>query len=196
MTDLEELKRRIEAGIPGVKATLDLPANPRAGGFLHLTLNDRGADVEWEPQSAFGVSSRDRKPIFGEGPDEVYYDIVAAVRRVEDVLLRGQPTRPTADLLLQDLRTRVGMSQVELAKALSVTQPTLSKIERRRDVLMSTVIKVVEGLGGTLEINARFPTGMVRVALLGEPKGASRKVASPNRRTRRPLRKTRQRAKS
>lgn len=179
MTDLEVLKKEIETRIPGVKAKLDVPTNPRAGGFLDLSLNGRGVVVEWTPCSFFGISSDAPDPIPFEAPDEVYHDIPSATKRLAELLLEGQQTQSRSELLLQNLRTRIGMSQVELANALRISQPTLSKIERRPDMLLSTIIKVVKGLGGMLEITANFPTGRVQIALINPSKPW--KVKSPKR---------------
>jgi DNA-binding XRE family transcriptional regulator len=190
MTDLELLKKEIEARIPGVKAALEVPKNPRAGGFLDLSLNGRGVVVEWTPCSLFGISSDAPDPIPFEPPDEIYHDIPSATKRLIELLLGGQQTQARAELLLQNLRTKMGMSQVELATALRISQPTLSKIERRPDMLLSTIIKVVKGLGGMLEINARFPTGRVQIALINPTKPRPGKM--PKRPARPPKRKSRQ----
>ena len=185
MNPIEALKAKIESKIPEVKASITAPPNPTGTRFLYVTFGDRQAVVEWVPLGGgLGISSFDREPIFGEGADETYYSIEKAAERLKEVLADRQATQPTADVLLDKLRARIGMSQVELANALGISQPTLSKIERRRDMLLSTIIKVVKGLGGILEINARFPTGRVRIALIDPSKpvkGKSRKRAAVRR---------------
>ena len=191
MNPIEALMTEVESRIPGAKGSIDSPPSPTGSRFLYLEYQDREAVVEWAPLGGgFGVSSFDREPIFGEAADEFYYSIEKAAERLKEVLVDRQATQPTADVLLDKLRSKIGMSQVELANALGISQPTLSKIERRRDMLLSTIIKVVKGLGGMLEITARFPTGRVRIALIDPSKPGP--VKTPKREGKLRGRKTRQ----
>jgi DNA-binding XRE family transcriptional regulator len=76
-------------------------------------------------------------------------------------------------LRLKQLRERWGLSQQELAKILNVSQPAVSKLEDRPDVMLSTLRQYVESLGGNLEILATFPDRRPAVRLeigeTGEP---------------------------
>jgi DNA-binding XRE family transcriptional regulator len=58
---------------------------------------------------------------------------------------------------LKDLRNAVERTQEELAKSLGVGQDTISRIERRSDMLLSTLRRYVEAMGGKLELVAEFP---------------------------------------
>lgn len=58
---------------------------------------------------------------------------------------------------LKDLRQAVEKTQVDLARALGVGQDTISRLEQRSDMLLSTLRRYVEGMGGRLELVARFP---------------------------------------
>ncbi|MGD9765901.1 MAG: helix-turn-helix domain-containing protein [Candidatus Binatia bacterium] len=71
------------------------------------------------------------------------------------------------ELDLQELRRFVGMTQVQLAQAIKMTQAQVSQIEGRGDHLLSTLQRVVHALGGDLEIWARFCNRSVRVRALG-----------------------------
>lgn len=53
----------------------------------------------------------------------------------------------------------------ELAKRLDVKQATVSKLEQRDEVLVSTLKRVVAALGGKLEIVARFSDGPLTLDL-------------------------------
>jgi transcriptional regulator with XRE-family HTH domain len=55
---------------------------------------------------------------------------------------------------LREVRERAELSQSELAANLGVTQSAVAKIERREDVLLSTLIAYVKAAGGRYEINA------------------------------------------
>ena len=58
---------------------------------------------------------------------------------------------------LKDMREAFAHTQVELAQSLGVGQDTISRLERRSDMLLSTLRHYVEAMGGRLELVARFP---------------------------------------
>jgi DNA-binding XRE family transcriptional regulator len=66
-------------------------------------------------------------------------------------------------MLLAELRRLAGKTQVEIAASMGITQPTLSQLESQDDMQVSTLQRIVEALGGELEIIAKLPTR--RVAL-------------------------------
>ena len=61
------------------------------------------------------------------------------------------------EMSLSDLRRAHKLTQATVAKALDVNQDQISRIEKRSDLLLSTLRKYVEGLGGTLTLTAEFP---------------------------------------
>ena len=73
-----------------------------------------------------------------------------------------------AELPLAELREALKMTQATLAEALDVEQGSVSKMERRTDMYLSTLRRYIEAMGGTLEIVAHFPDGNVRIKNLGE----------------------------
>lgn len=58
---------------------------------------------------------------------------------------------------LKDLRQAVERTQEDLAANLGVGQDTISRIERRSDMLLSTLRRYIEAVGGQLDLVARFP---------------------------------------
>jgi transcriptional regulator with XRE-family HTH domain len=58
---------------------------------------------------------------------------------------------------LKEVREAVERTQEDLAARLGVGQDTVSRIERRSDILLSTLRRYVEAMGGELELIARFP---------------------------------------
>ena len=58
---------------------------------------------------------------------------------------------------LKDLRQAVAQTQEDLASALGVGQDSISRLEQRSDMLLSTLRRYVESMGGTLELVAQFP---------------------------------------
>ncbi len=67
------------------------------------------------------------------------------------------------ELLLSELRKLAGKSQRQVAEVLGIKQPSLSKLEKQSDMQISTLRRIVEALGGELEVVARFPAGTVRI---------------------------------
>ena len=61
------------------------------------------------------------------------------------------------ELSLRDLRRAREMTQVHVAKELGINQETVSRIERRTDLLLSTLSSYVEAVGGRLRLIAEFP---------------------------------------
>lgn len=72
------------------------------------------------------------------------------------------------EMLLSEVRRNAGKSQRELAEALGVKQPSLSKLEKQSDMQISTLRRIVAALGGELEVVARFPRGRVKITQFGK----------------------------
>ena len=68
-----------------------------------------------------------------------------------------------AEMLLAELRKLAGLTQEELAAAMGITQPSLSKLENQDDMQISTLRRLIEALGGQLEIIAHLPGGDISV---------------------------------
>jgi len=58
---------------------------------------------------------------------------------------------------LKDLRLAAQQTQEQLAATLGVGQDTISRLEKRSDMLLSTLRHYVQGMGGKLELVAQFP---------------------------------------
>jgi len=67
------------------------------------------------------------------------------------------------EMKLQELRKARNITQVELAKAMSVEQAAVSKLERREDMYISTLRDYVRALGGELRLAASFPDADIQV---------------------------------
>jgi predicted XRE-type DNA-binding protein len=104
------------------------------------------------------------KPISSTHPKSSFDELVdrtttkktkaKASRRAQELL---------EELLLSEIRQLAGKSQQEIAETLGMKQPSLSKLEKQADMQISTLRKIVEALGGKLEILARFPKGTVKI---------------------------------
>jgi len=64
---------------------------------------------------------------------------------------------------LAELRTAMDMTQESLANALHVKQASISKMERRSDMYISALRKIIEAMGGELQIVAKMPNGNVKI---------------------------------
>jgi DNA-binding XRE family transcriptional regulator len=61
------------------------------------------------------------------------------------------------EMTLQELRQAPKLTQVRMAKALGISQDGVSRLEKRSDLLLSTLRKSVEAMGGNLSLVAEFP---------------------------------------
>jgi transcriptional regulator with XRE-family HTH domain len=60
------------------------------------------------------------------------------------------------EMTLRDLRKARKLTQARVAKVLGVTQDSVSRLEKRTDLLLSTLRKTVKAMGGTVRIIAEF----------------------------------------
>ena len=67
------------------------------------------------------------------------------------------------EMPLQELRQARKLSQEAIATVLGAKQASISKLEHRTDMYVSTLRSYIEAMGGTLEIVAQFPDGEVRI---------------------------------
>lgn len=89
---------------------------------------------------------------------------------------------------LRKMRTARGLTQVRIAELMHIRQESVSRIESRSDLLLSTLRSYVEAMGGSLRLTVEFPDGAAaELSSLGgqvddrgdEPKhgGAKRELA-------------------
>lgn len=86
-------------------------------------------------------------------------------------------TSMIAEMALPELRRALDVSQEDLAKLLKVSQASVSKLENRSDLHLSSIVAYIEALGGELELVARFPKkpageDVVRLRTFGEKRAA------------------------
>lgn len=72
------------------------------------------------------------------------------------------------ELALRHLREARAFTQQNMATMLDLDQASISKIERRSDMLLSTLRSYVEAMGGSLRLTAEFADGAVELATIGE----------------------------
>jgi predicted transcriptional regulator len=69
-----------------------------------------------------------------------------------------------AEMLLAEIRKEAGFTQEDLAATLGVKQPSLSKLESQDDMQISTLQRLIQALGGQLELIAHMPGGDIRIS--------------------------------
>ena len=87
---------------------------------------------------------------------------------VEDKIARLQPERRrrveerAAELVaetmtVRELRRALQLTQARVATELGITQDGVSRLEQRNDLLLSSLRRTIEAMGGSLSLIARFP---------------------------------------
>jgi DNA-binding XRE family transcriptional regulator len=125
---------------------------------------DRGAFVRGSERLG---AVRDRHPELANAVE---------VRRAE----RRQADRAHA-MGLAVIRQAANLTQTELASILGVGQAAIAKIEKRPDLLLSTLNRYLEGLGGRASVVVDFGDGASRVEVALE--ALIRKSVEPPRTT-------------
>ena len=82
------------------------------------------------------------------------------------------------EMALNELREAVNLTQESLAETLGVKQASISKMERRSDMYLSTLRKIIEAMGGELEIVANMPDGPVRIRQFKQIRRVTEQVAA------------------
>ena len=82
--------------------------------------------------------------------------------------VEARVVKAIAEMPLDQLRSARQMTQTRLAELLNVDQGSVSKMEKRTDMYLSTLRSYVEAMGGTLEVRAVFPDGEVKIDMLNK----------------------------
>lgn len=90
---------------------------------------------------------------------------------------QAKANRMIAEMPLDELREALKLTQESLAENLHINQAAVSKVEKRTDMLISTLRKMIEAMGGELEIRAVLPAGVVRINQFEEIRRPARRKA-------------------
>lgn len=92
-------------------------------------------------------------------------------KKNEGKVMARHPADAIPRVSLKGLRKAANLTQEDLAAALEVGQDTISRLEKRSDMLVSTLLHYVESVGGQLALVAAFPDrGPVIIELPGAKK--------------------------
>ena len=85
-------------------------------------------------------------------------DIIKALPRDRRQKVEARAKELIAEeMTRQQLRLLRKRTQVEVAAALGITQDSVSRLEQRADILLSTLRRYIQAMGGNLSILAEFP---------------------------------------
>ncbi len=154
-TQIRRFSAELTKRVRGVHVSEDPPA--RSGGiwYLDASYRNRSAVVEWHPRKGFGLS-RSKEAIYGEGPHEVFTDPLATARRTAELLLENGYTAPPSEAPIARIRLLRGLSQEDLARRLHVRQAAVSKLERKSNVQIGTLRRVIRALGARLVMRVEW----------------------------------------
>ena len=113
-------------------------------------------------------------------------DVVAALPKARRARIAAR-SRALHDEVesLSELRRVVGKAQIEIAAALKVRQPTVSRLVKQTDMYLSTLRSYVEAMGGRLELTVHLPRHaplrLDRLGSLGPEAGSSATSGMPGR---------------
>jgi transcriptional regulator with XRE-family HTH domain len=89
------------------------------------------------------------------------------------------------EMSLQELRHAANKTQKTVARTLNMGQDGVSRLEKRSDLLLSTLRNYVEAVGGSLTLVAQFPdndpiaiAGFGEIITTGEKAKAKRRAAN------------------
>lgn len=91
---------------------------------------------------------------------------------------------------LAEFRRAAGKTQRDIAAALNIKQPSVSKIEKQADMYLSTLRSYIEAIGGRLELIVQLPSRPpLRIESLGDVVAAKgRRVRASKASEKRPAR--------
>jgi transcriptional regulator with XRE-family HTH domain len=71
---------------------------------------------------------------------------------------------------LRRMREARGLTQVRIAELMHIRQDSVSRLESRSDLLLSTLKSYVQAMGGSLRLTVEFPDGVAaELSSIGEP---------------------------
>ena len=61
------------------------------------------------------------------------------------------------EMTLRDLRQALELTQMDVSAKLHMKQEAVSRLERRSDLLLSTLVSYIKAMGGELNLTVKFP---------------------------------------
>jgi len=92
-----------------------------------------------------------------------FKELQAKMSREARVRSEEAANKMISEMGLAELREAMDLTQESLADTLHIRQASISKMERRSDMYISTLSKIIEAMGGELQIIANMPNGRVQI---------------------------------
>lgn len=162
--DARYLATQLLGRVAGVELKVTSPSGRGTVWWIDASARGHNVVVEWSPDDGFGLSSTDGND-YNTAASETFADADDAVARIVEVLASGKKVPPRREMYLQRLREHREISQEALADLMQVSQATVSKTERREDILLSTLKNFIEALGGHLHLVVKFPSETIELTL-------------------------------
>ena len=160
---INDFRREILSLMSKCSLSVDAPRNPDGEWFIDIACDKFLLNVAWRVKRGFGLFTAEAG--YGDQPNEVYKKSRTAALRVAQLLEEWQDTHRLRPTSLAQIRQLTGTAQSQLAAALSLNQPAISRFEKRNDVKLSTLNAYLEAMGGRLEMRAHFDDLDVSIAL-------------------------------
>ena len=93
-----------------------------------------------------------------------FQDLRAAMTPAQRANAAAKADVLRADMSLTELRQARRLTQETLGASLQIGQAAIAKMEKRADMYVSNLRRVIEAMGGELQIVARFPEGAVTIS--------------------------------
>jgi transcriptional regulator with XRE-family HTH domain len=180
MNELEKLSESLHKDYPTAKIAVFRPVKSDGFWSIDMSLASTQLAIEWSALAGFGLSSVTRDT-YGEYADERFKSLAEVKRRIFNIISRGEEPSPPFGVLLSRLRETRGVTQREVAEKMGIRQASISGMERRQDIQVSTLARLVEALDGSLEIYCVFREG--RYALVNGAKWLTAEVCKVSRAT-------------
>lgn len=149
-----ELMNQLERALPEARVTVDRPRDTCGEWFVDVAAGEFRAPIAWREHLGFGLFTATAG--YGDRPNEVFKKTAVTVARLMQMHQEWEMSRSIHPVSLGQLRQLTGMQQADIAEALSLNQPAISRFEKRDDVKISTLTAYLEAMGGRLDIKAHF----------------------------------------
>jgi uncharacterized protein YcaQ len=157
----------IQALYPEAETILERGGKTSGIWWIDISASSSHIVVQWSAAQGFLLEEiGDEEPVYGALPAERYQTVELALKRITQ-LLAEKSASEIGGVALRELRELYGLSQTDLGVKLGIKQAAVSRVERRSDLHLDTLMAIVQALGGTLEIRARFPDCDVPMRVAG-----------------------------
>lgn len=162
--NINEIIKQIAKILPGVTITYEEPANPDGLFWIDIKSNDQWITVQYSSsENYFGLFLPDNECPFSK-PNEIHRNFDLLLSRLQMIFIEDQ-----VEIHLKQIRELLGKTQMDLSMISGQKQSSISKMENRNDLKLSSLKNFIGILGGSLEIVAHFKEFDLPIKLF-EPK--------------------------